>query len=99
MRPLIASACLLFLAACADQQPTVVASAGTAVGPAAASAPADGASAPKMVCHKEEATGSHFNHTVCEREDQDHSGAQDAARAWADQSKRVSPSAVKTTGG
>ncbi len=93
MRHLIAPACLLLLAACADPQPAVVASA------VAASAPAGGASAPKIVSHKEEATGSHFSHTVCEAEDQDNSDAKDSARAWADQSKRVNPSAVKTTGG
>ena len=93
MRHLIAPACLLLLAACADPQPAVVASA------AAASAPAVGASAPKMVCHKEEATGSHFNHTVCEPEDQDNSAGKEAARAWADQNKRVNPSAIKTSGG
>jgi len=98
MRHLIAPACLLLLAACAaDPSSTVVASAAPAVA-VAASAPAAAASGAKMVCHREEATGSHFSHTVCEPEDQDNSAAKDAARAWADQNTRVNPSAVKTTG-
>jgi len=92
MRHLIAAAALLALAACAAEQPVVVASA------APAPAVAEAASAPKMVCHREEATGSHMNKTVCEPDYQDNHAAQDAARSWADQNTRVNPSAVKTTG-
>lgn len=95
MRHLIAACTLLLLAACASEKPTTVASADAA---APAAAPEAAASAPKMVCHREEQTGSHMNHTVCEPENQDHTAGQDAARAWADQDKRVNPSAVKTTG-